>query len=325
MNSIRWIPSAQRLIEKRSWILGYTAEDFPGDTRSLESIRSSHLDVYADFAFLVQADGNLLGNINWPIFQAAQTQNTSSLILYHNFNGKSFDPAPIRSILSSQALQRSLITNILESLPPTAAGVHIDFEGIEAAYRIRYTNFLDSLRAALHEQGRLLTIAVPAKRTEWEAPGYDFSKIGLICDAITIMTYDEHFSGGEPGPVAGLPWMTQALDYATGLMPRNKLLVGIPVYGYDWSTHPTRMLPMRDIPTLVKNTGARVLWSDPEVEPYFYYWIGRERHTVWFENELSNKIRLGFVKSYRLRGIAIWRLGYETRGFWQGVSTKLGR
>ena len=82
---------------------------------------------------------------------------------------------------------------------------------------------------------------------------------------------------------------------------------------------------MCDIPGLVEQTKTRLLWSDQAVEPYFYYWRGHVKHTVWFENELSAKVRLGFVKSYRLRGIAIWRLGYETSRFWQEVTSKLKR
>ena len=82
------------------------------------------------------------------------------------------------------------------------------------------------------------------------------------------------------------------------------------------------MVPLRSINPLVAKTGAHRLWSDPFVEPYFHYWSGREKHVVWFENELSSKIRFGFVKTYRLRGIAIWRLGYETKLFWRNVAAK---
>lgn len=327
LNSIDWTPSAEALIRKRLWVLGYTAEDYPEDTRSLDSIRQhgSHIDTYADFAFQVREDAGINGSVNWPVLQEAQRRRISPLILYHNFREGTFDPQPLRSILSSTTLQRQFIRNVMESLPQAAAGVHIDFERVEAAYRVTFVTLLESLQATLHADGRLLTIAVPPKRSEWEAPGYDFAAIGRLCDAVTVMTYDEHYSGGSPGPIASLPWMTQVLDYATSLIPREKVLVGIPVYGYDWSPQATRMIPMRDIPALVRETGARILWSDPAVEPYFYYWRGRERHTVWFENELSAKIRFGFVKSYRLRGIAIWRLGYETSRFWQGVSGKLGK
>jgi spore germination protein YaaH len=327
LNSPNWVATAQRLKDKRLWVLGYTAEDFPNDTRSLESIRQfgSHLDVIADFAYRVGSDGSLQGNTSTSVIQESLNQGIAPLILFHNFNGQIFDPQSLRPLFSSTSVRNRFIENMLNILPAGVAGVHIDFEAVEAAYRVSYISFLEALRATLHERGMLLTIAVPAKRSEWEAPGYDFAEIGRICDAVTIMTYDEHYAGGEVGPIASLPWMIQTLDYAIQWIPRNKILIGIPVYGYDWSSSPTTMIPMRDIPALVQRTGARVLWSDPAVEPYFYYWQGRERHTVWYENEISSKVRFGFIKSYRIRGIAIWRLGYENNRFWQGVSTKLKR
>ncbi|WP_209011363.1 glycosyl hydrolase family 18 protein [Paradesulfitobacterium ferrireducens] len=322
-----WTEQARRLVEKRLWVLGYTAEDYPGDTRSLQSLRqySSSIDVYADFAYLVRPDASFTGNLSSGLWTEAKARGIAPLVLFHNFSGSRFDPELIGGVLSSSALQRTLINNILELTPPSAAGVHLDFEAIRAEARVAYVSFLESMAAALHRRGQLLTLAVPAKRSKWEGTGYDFEAIGRLCDAVTIMTYDEHYSAGEAGPVASLPWMTQALDYAVQHIPRTKVLVGIPVYGYDWSSGPTRMTPMRDIPDLVTNTQARILWSDPAVEPYFYYWQGREKHTVWFENELSAKIRFGFVKSYRLRGIAIWRLGYENSRYWQGLNSKLKR
>ncbi|HVJ50414.1 glycosyl hydrolase family 18 protein [Desulfitobacterium sp.] len=325
MASPVWVAAAQRLIEKRLWVLGYTAEDYPEDQRSLESMRHyhTHFDAIAHFAYFLREDTSLQGELDPTLIRESFNYGVSPLVLIHNFNGQIFDPQPLRSLLSSLELQERFMQNLLNLLPNGVAGVHIDFEGMEASYRLAYTSFLESLRITLHTRGFLLTIAVPAKRSEWEAPGYDFAAIGRTCDAITLMTYDEHYSGGEAGAIASLPWMTQALDYAIQYIPHQKILVGIPVYGFDWSNGSTIMIPMNDISTLIKQTGARILWSDPAVEPYFYYWQGRTRHTVWYESELSSKIRLGFVKSYRLRGIAIWRLGYETNRFWQAIDSKL--
>ena len=322
-----WTPTARHLMNKRLWVIGYVSEDFQGDMRAIGSLRQqgAHIDAYADFAYQLQPDGQFTGQVNKLALQEAIAQETAPLILFHNFNGKVFDPLPLRSVLSSTVSQRNCIQHMLSLIPPTAVGVHVDFEGIEGPYRIPFLAFLESLKAILHDLGLLLTIAIPAKRSEWEAPGYDFASIGRLCDSVTLMTYDEHFSGGSPGPIASLPWMTESLDYAIRYIPHEKLLLGIPAYGYDWSHGRTEMIPMRDIPELVARTNARILWSDSAVEPNFYYWQGRLRHTIWYENELSAKIRLGFVKSYRLRGIAVWRLGYETSRFWQGVNSKLKR
>lgn len=324
MNS-SWTPAARRLLNKRLWILGYFSEDFPDDMRAINTLNyhSSRIDVYADFAFQLKNNGQFSGQVNKMALEAAIERDIAPLILFHNFNGKTFDPQPLRSMLSSNAARRNCIHHMMNFLPPSAAGVQVDFEGIESPYRIPFLSFLESLRAELHERGLLLTIAIPAKRSEWEAPGYDFGRIGSLCDCITLMTYDEHYSGGSPGPIASLPWMTQTLDYAIRYIPNEKLLLGIPVYGYDWSSEPTRLVPMRDVPELIAQTNARPLWSDQAVEPYLYYWKGRIKHTVWYENEISSKIRFGFLKSYRLRGVAIWRLGYETSRFWQEVNSKI--
>ncbi len=324
MSSVNYLPMAQDLLQKRLWTFGYIAEDFPGDLRSVETLEQSGyaVNMYADFAFCLNSDASFTGHINKPALETASKQGIAPLILFHNFSGQIFDSKPLKTVLGNDFLRERCIANILESLPPNTAGVHIDFEGVDASSRIDFITFLNSLGAVLHNQGLLLTIAVPAKRSKWEAQGYDFTEIGRICDAITIMTYDEHYSGGLPGPIASLPWMTQALDYAINFIPRNKILLGIPVYGYDWSTQITRMIPLRDMPALIKETQGRVLWSDHAVEPYFHYWQGRDKHTVWFENEISTKVRLGFIKTYRIRGIAIWRLGYENKNFWQNLSAK---
>lgn len=327
MSAPVWGASAKRLLEKKIWVLGYTAEDYPEDYRSLGSIRQyhAHLDAIAHFAYRLGTDGTLQGDYTPYLWQTSLENGVSPFLLIHNYNGHIFDPTALRSLLSSPSLQEQFIQNLLHVLPSGIAGVHIDFEALEGSYRIAYNSFLESLRTSLHANGLLLTIAVPPKRSEWESPGYDFASIGQTCDAVTVMTYDEHYSGGIAGPIASLPWMTEVLDYATQFIPHKKILIGIPAYGYDWSNGTAKVVPMKDIPSLISQTGTRLLWSDPDVEPYFYYWEGRTRHTVWFESELSAKIRLGFVKSYRIRGIAIWRLGYETNRFWQAVSNKLNK
>lgn len=324
MSSVNLVPPAQDLLKKRLWIFGYIAEDFPGDLRSIETLTQSGyaIDMYADFAYRLHSDASFTGHINKPALRTAYEQGITPFIIFHNFNGQFFDPKPLKDVLANDFLRERCIENILRLLTENTAGVHIDFEGVDISVRNAFISFLDSLSAALHDQGLLLTIAVPAKRSKWEAQGYDFAEIGRISDAISIMTYDEHYAGGSPGPIASLPWMTQSLDYAISVIPRNKILLGIPAYGYDWSNQATKMIPMRDIPALIAKTQGRVLWSDPAVEPYFYYWQGRNKHTVWFENEISTKIRLGFIKTYRIRGIAIWRLGYETKSFWQSLIAK---
>ncbi|MDA8442871.1 MAG: glycosyl hydrolase family 18 protein [Peptococcaceae bacterium] len=322
---MNWRANVKNLVVKPYWVLGYTTQDFPGDNSSLNTIQQhgSLIDAYADFAYRIFPNATFTGQINTQILQEATYLNIAPLILFHNFYASRFDPHPLIVMLSSPFLQQLCINNILKVLPANAAGIYLDFEAIPAHLSIPYINFLESLSVRLHAEGLLLAIAVPAKIDHWQGPGYDFQRIGNLCDSVTVMTYDEHFAGGPPGPIASIPWMTQCLNYATRLIPREKILIGIPVYGYDWSYGQAKMIPMKEISALVAKTKANVLWSDSAAEPYFFYWQQGVKHTVWFENDTSIKIRLGLVKKYNVRGIAIWRLGYESKGFWQSVGAEL--
>ena len=48
------------------------------------------------------------------------------------------------------------------------------------------------------------------------------------------MSYDEHTRYTPPGPVAGYRWTLKNLEYALKFVPKEKLSLGIPVYGYRW-------------------------------------------------------------------------------------------
>lgn len=49
MSVVNWRTTARNLIGKSHWVLGYTTEDFPGDTRSLNTIQQHGflIDAYA--------------------------------------------------------------------------------------------------------------------------------------------------------------------------------------------------------------------------------------------------------------------------------------
>jgi len=60
-------------------------------------------------------------------------------------------------------------------------------------------------------------------------PGVASRSVDLIC----LMTYDQH-TRWTPGPVAGWAWTTATSIYALSYGAREKLSLGIPLYGYHW-------------------------------------------------------------------------------------------
>lgn len=117
-------------------------------------------------------------------------------------------------------------------------GFDLDMEGIDAEDRDAFSGFVAQLAEALHRQGRMLTLAIPAKasdvRTGWAGP-YDYAALGRHADRILLMTYDYSWSTGPPGSIAPQDWVDRVAAYATAQIPREKLLLGVAFYGYDWN------------------------------------------------------------------------------------------
>src|SRR5947199_2403503 len=91
-------------------------------------------------------------------------------------------------------------------------GFDLDLEGVDPQDRLAYTAFVARLGAALHERGKGLALALPAKgqdvTTGW-AGAYDYAAVGGLADLITIMAYDYRGAWSEPGPVAPYAWVDQ--------------------------------------------------------------------------------------------------------------------
>ena len=118
------------------------------------------------------------------------------------------------------------------------AGFDLDLEGVNADDRAAYTDFVARLADALHARGKLLTLAVPAKtwdaRTGW-AGAFDYAALGRYADLILVMSYAYTWTTSAPGSTAPYDWVDQVTAYAASQIPRNKLLVGVAFYGYDWN------------------------------------------------------------------------------------------
>lgn len=309
-------------------VLGYYTEDYPGDRLSYDSLagNSQFLDSIATFNYLTDGQGNLTGQPISKGVNLAKSKDVTSLMLVHNFSG-SFDANIAHSVLSVEQNRKNLEHNILSLIKENGFdGVNIDLEGVPPGDRANYNALLVELKELFRPYGYLLTVSIPAKTADnpynqWNG-AYDYRTVGKTAGLITLMTYDEHWSGGEPGPVASLPWVQQVLDYAVQTIPKERILMGIPAYGYDWSAAGTRTVLWNEADALVARYGG-AKWDDCYSSPYLVYYdeMGN-RHEVWYENKFSLRLKLDLVNSYNIAGIAIWRLGFEDAAFWQTVSWK---
>ena len=255
-----------------------------------------------------------------------------SLALVHNVRQTAagtitFDASLAHAVLSNAKSRQAAVEDLFRLLRDwNMSGVHIDFEMVPPSDRQNLNLFLKELAERLRPAGLSVTIAVPAKTfndftSSWSG-GFDYATIGQYVDRMMLMTYDEHWRGGPPGPVASIGWVERVIRYALSVgVPPEKIVLGIPAYGYDWPAEGRgRAVTYRQAMEIASTHGARIQWDDAAKAPFFRYGAGR---IVYFEDRSSISHKIELVKKYGLAGISIWRLGQEDPGIWSVIRSNL--
>ncbi|XP_027883551.1 di-N-acetylchitobiase [Xiphophorus couchianus] len=164
---------------------------------------------------------------------------------------------------------------------------------------------------------------------------YDYVTIAKSCDLVFVMSYDEQSQiTGDCIAMANAPF-SQTLkaydDYLDLKIHSNKLLMGVPWYGYDYPCVnlsqegicyipkvPFRGAPCSDaagkqktykwiMKQLNSPTSSGRLWDDEQKAPYFYYKDETgQSHQVWYDDPQSLSPKADYVMSKGLRGIGMW-------------------
>jgi spore germination protein len=263
-------------------------------------------------ASLTQLDDDTITNI-------AVANKVAPLLSITNISGANFDTALIHKILSDNSLQQKLIGNILTLLKAKRyLGVIIDFERIPPEDRELYNNFLRKVVLALHPNYMVATALAPKtydiKEGSWHG-AHDYKAHGQIVDFSVIMTYEWGWSGGPPMAVAPLNEVEKVINFALSVMPAKKIMMGMPLYGYDWTLP---YVPGGEFAESIGNDEAvrraakynAEIKYDIKAQSPFYNYIdeNRRQHQVWFEDARSVMAKYRLVNRLGLRGVSYWVL-----------------
>lgn len=205
-------------------------------------------------------------------------------------------------------------------------GIDIDYEALPPTAGPQFIDFLTALGADLDEHGLELTVAVPARAGD-DYPGtlaYSYELLGEVADQVRVMTYDHSWSGSAAGPVAPLDWVSSVIDYAVERVPADKLMLGLPTYGYDWVGTRGVAIHTADTVALADEVGAEPVWDETAASWTFGYERDGEQHTVWYEDARSLRAAQELARDAGLRGVAIWQLGGEDPEVWPTLASVTG-
>jgi spore germination protein YaaH len=226
------------------------------------------------------------------------------------------------------------------------SGFQIDFENVNWTDRDLFTNFIADTAAALHKQNLQLTIATvpnapgyPGKSAfshwlyaNWRG-AYDLKALAQSVDLICLMTYDQNTRWTMPGPVAGYPWTVENLEYALQFVPKEKLSLGIPVYGYHWfagepfKPDPTKpdlekpnptaeYIGQQEIDQYLAAYHPQVEWDSADRVSWFYFYRDDFREWVFYTDKRGFQERLNLARDRGLQGFCSWVLGAEDPEIW---------
>jgi len=266
---------------------------------------------------------------------------------------KQFNADDIRSFLSSPPAQTNFF-NSLESilLGYDVTGINIDIElNGEASPELRqnYTKFIQNLRTFLNHRFENIELSVDVYASASKNNQlWDMPSLTPFVDFFVIMAYDFHSSSSDQaGPVAPLLggkkyWDSDINSHLKNFLqsiPREKLLLGIPFYGYEWQTTSTDSQSMT-----FPDTGQAVVysriqellsddspyqvtehWNEAALSPYLTYTDQNKTYVLYYDNSRSISYKLDYVNQLDLAGIAIWALGYEGESpeLWEVIEQKL--
>lgn len=326
---VRKISSAANSI-KGKVIAGYYVKNNSSDKVGYNSL-SNNLAVInriIPFSFEVDQYGNVGGDHYNEAVSLVQSSGGDALALVNNITNGNFNSSAIHRMLTSSSARLRAISGITRILVEHGyQGVNIDFENVPASDRQYLTQFFKELSEALHAKGLLVTASFPAKtyddKSSAHAGAYDYAALAPYIDQVMIMTYDEHYSGGDAGPVASYPWVEKVIQYALKSYSPDQLILGIAGYGYDWNSHSGKARNYSAISNLIKKYNVSPKWDAQAKVPYFTYKTWGVTHQVWYENSHSTAAKMVLVNKYNLRGVSLWRLGYEDQEIWKTIQKVL--
>lgn len=372
------IPSVLSLLEKKNSsneVFGF-APYWKFD--NLDNVDFTVLTTFSYFGIPVNSDGTLdttdQGYITFEndkatkIFDKAHSNGTRVVLTLTNMDNSS-----IEQLLDNSNAQSEAINEAVKAVKDRGIdGINIDFEYVGDpgdTYRNEFADFVKKMRNQLHDQVPNSELSVSVYATSVKDPNiYDIAKLSRNSDKIFMMAYDFATTSSDRviptsplyGYKEGQYWydVSTAVDDFLKAMPADKLILGVPWYGYDY--------PVISPGVKVAADGGYTYWYKYWISPW--YWVWRQGYDTYpakvqtyasskdvtatqsgwdnlgqvgwkaykddngnlreffMEDSKSLGAKYDFAKSKSLGGIGIWALGFDDNksDMWQVLKNKFG-
>ena len=264
---------------------------------------------------------------DWMIAEALDFSVSPILVLTPLGADGRFNNNLIHEVLISETAMETLISNLLQTMEEKGfQGVDVDFEYILAEDRDRFTSFVAELRKRMNAAGYVVSVAL-APKTSADQPGLlyegkDYGGLGAAANEVLLMASEWGYTYGPAMAVAPLNKVRQVIEYALTEIPSEKINLGIPNYGYDWTLPyvrgESRAVTIGNVEAVQIAIGRDVpiLFDETAQSPFFRYVSEGREHEVWFEDVRSLQAKYNLLNEYDLKGIGVWQIMRLFRAMW---------
>ena len=273
------------------------------------------------------------GKVNTHLAQAKKDGVLLSLVIFCG------DQTAIAQLLSDPAHHAQTLMADLQPVMQTYGfkDLNIDIESTSlasASAQQSFTTFMQTIKQNLDTDHRA-TLTVDVMSTASIKPNIaDLPKIQAVVDHIILMTYDYHYTGSSvTGAVAPLNGVTTDAEFdvetavkeALRSVPPSKLLLGTPLYGYEWETlsdtpHAGVMpgsgltVSNRRAESFIQSCATCSAHFDPVTQESYVVYKDQDTgtyHQMFYPDKQSTQAKATLAHTYKLGGLALWALGYE--------------
>jgi len=236
-----------------------------------------------------------------------------------NLVGDKWDTDAIEGLLQQPpAGRQAFIDKIASTLQSYgAAGVLLDWQGIDRTYADALVDFLKQLRQTLKADNLELWLSIPVGE---DLSAFDLERIPDYVDHLVAQLHDENAEDDEPGPVASRDWFEGWMGAIMGYGDPGQWIISLGTYGYDWNkaTKKVVTLSFADAMARAQESGVDpVTSSAPDYNPSFDYDRDGQDHEVWFLDATTFANQYKALGEWDCGGVMLNRLGTEDPGVWK--------
>lgn len=282
------------------------------------------------FSYGFTVEGELLSPVPsdaWMLETAEEFGRDSILTLTPLGPDGRFSNNLIHGMLENEEGKERLMEELLAEMRRSSfSGVDVDFEYILAEDRDLFTGFVAELTRRMNAEGYRVSVAL-APKTSADQPGLlyegkDYRGLGEAANEVLLMTYEWGYTYGPPMAVAPLNKVRQVVEYALTEIAPEKILLGVPNYGYDWILPFVRgesqavTIGHVEAVQIAINNGVPIQYDETAQSPFFLYERDGVMHEVWFEDVRSLERKYDLIREFGLRGMGVWQIMRLFRAMW---------